>query len=61
MLRDYFSFEFGDSYYQDVPVVDLIADRLPVSLSLGIATLLIVYTVSVPLGIKKAVGDGTSF
>ncbi|MBC80248.1 MAG: microcin ABC transporter permease [Gammaproteobacteria bacterium] len=61
MMRDYFSFEFGNSYYQDVPVVDLIIERLPVSLSLGIASLLIVYTVSLPLGIRKAVGDGTPF
>ena len=61
MVRNYFSFEFGNSYYQDVPVVDLVIDRLPVSLSLGLATLLIVYTVSLPLGIRKAVGDGTPF
>jgi microcin C transport system permease protein len=61
MLRDYFSFDFGNSYYQDVPVVDLVLDRLPVSLSLGIASLLIVYLVSLPLGIRKAVMDGTPF
>ncbi|MAI41031.1 MAG: microcin C ABC transporter permease YejB [Candidatus Azotimanducaceae bacterium] len=61
MMKDYFSFEFGNSYYQDVPVVDLIAERLPVSLSLGLASLLIVYSVSVPLGIRKAVSDGTPF
>jgi microcin C transport system permease protein len=61
MLRDYFSFDFGDSYYQDVPVVDLVLDRLPVSLSLGIASLLIVYVVSLPLGIRKAVLDGSPF
>lgn len=61
MLRDYFSFDFGDSYYQDVPVVDLVLDRLPVSLSLGIASLLIVYLVSLPLGIRKAVLDGSPF
>jgi microcin C transport system permease protein len=61
MLRDYATFDFGDSFYQDVPVVDLVIDRLPVSLSLGIASLLIVYCVSLPLGIRKAVGDGTPF
>ena len=60
-MRDYFSFEFGNSYYQDVPVIDLILERLPVSLSLGIASLLIVYSVSLPLGIRKAVTDGTPF
>lgn len=61
MLKDYSTFEFGDSFYQDVPVVDLVIDRLPVSLSLGGVTLLIVYLVSLPLGIRKAVRDGSSF
>lgn len=61
MLRDYSRFEFGDSFYQDVPVVELVKSRLPVSMSLGIWTLLIVYFVSVPLGIRKAVHDGTPF
>ena len=61
MLTDYFVFEFGDSFYQDVPVIDLVIARLPVSLSLGLASLLIVYIVSLPLGIRKAVGDGTPF
>jgi len=61
MMRDYFSFDFGDSYYQDVPVVDLVLERLPVSLSLGIASLLIVYSISLPLGIRKAVNDGSLF
>lgn len=61
MLKDYSRFEFGDSFYQDRPVVDLVIERLPVSISLGIWTLLIVYLVSVPLGIKKAVHDGTPF
>ena len=61
MLRDYVVFDFGDSFYQDVPVVDLVIERLPVSLSLGGATLLIVYLVSLPLGIRKAVHDGSQF
>lgn len=61
MLKDYSRFEFGDSFYQDVPVVELVKDRLPVSLSLGGWTLLIIYLVSVPLGIRKAVHDGTPF
>ena len=61
MLGDYFTFDFGESFYQDVPVVDLVVDRLPVSLSLGGATLLIVYLVSLPLGIRKAVRDGSRF
>ena len=61
MLTDYATFDFGDSFYQDVPVVDLVIDRLPVSLSLGGATLLIVYLISLPLGIRKAVVDGSAF
>ena len=61
MLADYFTLDFGTSFYQDVPVIDLVIDRLPVSLSLGGATLLIVYLVSLPLGIAKAIRDGTSF
>ena len=61
MLRDYFRFDFGKSFYQDVRVIDLILDRLPVTLSLGLATLLIVYTISLPLGIRKAVLDGSQF
>lgn len=61
MLRDYATFDLGNSFYQDVPVVDLILDRLPVSLSLGGATLLIVYLISIPLGIRKAVRDGSRF
>ena len=61
MLRDYTRFEFGDSFYQDVAVVDLVKSRLPVSISLGLWTLIIVYSVSIPLGIRKAVKDGMSF
>ncbi len=61
MLGDYFTFDFGDSFYQDVPVVDLVVDRLPVSLSLGGATLLLVYLISIPLGVRKAIRDGTPF
>ena len=61
MLRDYATFDFGDSFYQDVPVVDLVLERLPVSLSLGGATLLIVYLTSIPLGISKAIRDGSPF
>jgi microcin C transport system permease protein len=61
MLGDYLRFDFGMSFYQDVAVVDLVLARLPVSLSLGMATLLIVYLTSLPLGIRKAVRDGTPF
>lgn len=61
MLMDYIQFDFGTSFYQDREVVDLVFDRLPVSLSLGGWTLLIVYSISIPLGIAKAVRDGTKF
>lgn len=61
MLRDYLRFDLGESFYQDVPVVDLVLDRLPVSISLGLWTLLIVYAVSIPLGIRKATADGSPF
>ena len=61
MLRDYLRFDLGESFYQDVPVIDLILDRLPVSISLGLWTLLIVYSVSIPLGIRKATSDGSPF
>lgn len=61
MLIDYAQFDFGTSFYRDVDVVDLVLDRLPVSLSLGGWTLLIVYSISIPLGILKAVKDGTKF
>ncbi len=61
MLWDYSRFEFGESFYQDVPVVQLVKERLPVSVSLGLWTLLIVYSVSVPLGVRKAVQDGSPF
>lgn len=61
MLRDYATFDLGNSFYQDVPVMNLVLERLPVSLSLGGATLLLVYLISIPLGIRKAVRDGSRF
>jgi microcin C transport system permease protein len=61
MLGDYFTLEFGNSYYQNRPVLDLIAERLPVSISLGLWSMLLIYLLSIPLGIKKAVQDGTPF
>ncbi len=61
MMWDYARFDFGDSFYQDRAVFGLIIERLPISLSLGGWTLLIIYSVSVPLGIRKAVHDGTPF
>lgn len=61
MMRNYLVFDFGKSFYSDRRVVDLVIEKLPVSISLGIWTLLITYLVSIPLGIAKAVRDGTTF
>jgi microcin C transport system permease protein len=61
MLGDFARFEFGKSYYKDQPVVDLIIEKLPVSISLGLWTTLITYLVALPLGIRKAVRAGTAF
>ena len=61
MIKNYVQFDLGDSYFQDRPVVDLIAERLPVSLSLGLWSLLAIYGISIPLGIAKAVRDGQRF
>ena len=61
MVRDYLTLDFGESYYQNRPVVDLVVERLPVSLSLGFWSMLLIYTISIPLGIAKAVRDGTRF
>lgn len=61
MLGNYLVFDFGDSFYQDRSVVDLVIDKMPVSISLGIWTTLLVYLISIPLGISKAVRDGSGF
>lgn len=61
MLKSYATFDFGNSLFSDKPVVDLIVDKLPVSITLGLWTTLITYLVSIPLGIRKAVRDGTPF
>jgi microcin C transport system permease protein len=61
MMKNYLRFDFGSSYFQDKKVVDLVLDKMPVSVSLGLWTTLLVYLISIPLGIKKAVRDGTAF
>jgi len=61
MITDYVQFDFGQSFFRDRAVIDLLLEKLPVSVSLGLWTTLIVYLVSIPLGIKKAVRDGTRF
>ncbi len=61
MIGSYLRFDFGDSFFRDRSVVDLVIDKMPVSISLGIWTTLLVYFISIPLGIAKAVRDGTRF
>lgn len=61
MVKDYAQFDFGRSYYKDKTVGQLIIERLPVSISLGLWSTLIIYLIAIPLGIKKAVRDGSSF
>lgn len=61
MLKDYATFNFGKSFYQDKSVISLILEKMPVSLSLGFFSTLLIYFISIPLGIKKAVSNGTSF
>ena len=61
MLDSYLRFDFGDSFYRDRSVVDLVRDKMPVSISLGLWSTLFIYCISIPLGIAKAVRDGSRF
>ncbi|MDI6838638.1 MAG: microcin C ABC transporter permease YejB [Rhizobiaceae bacterium] len=61
MMWNYIRFDFGESFFRNTSVVDLIIEKMPVSVSLGVWILLISYAISIPLGIKKAVQDGTPF
>ncbi|MEO8651555.1 MAG: microcin C ABC transporter permease YejB [Hyphomicrobiaceae bacterium] len=61
MMKNYLTFDFGKSYFRDVGVIDLIKEKLPVSVSLGIWMMLLTYLISIPLGIRKAVRDGENF
>jgi len=61
MMGNYARFDFGNSYFRDRAVVDLVLEKMPVSISLGLWTTLLVYLISVPLGIRKAVRDGSRF
>ena len=61
MLWNYARFDFGKSYFRDVSVLQLIGEKLPVSMSLGIWMTLVTYLISIPLGIRKAVREGSSF
>lgn len=61
MIKDYLCFDFGKSYYRDKSITDLIKERLPVSVSLGLWSTLIIYLIAIPLGISKARRDGSKF
>ena len=61
MIGQYVRFDFGESFYRDQRVVDLVKEKMPVSISLGLWTTLLVYFISIPLGIAKAVRDGSRF
>ncbi|MDP2194171.1 MAG: microcin C ABC transporter permease YejB [Alphaproteobacteria bacterium] len=61
MMKNYATFNFGKSYFRDEEVITIIKSKLPVSISLGFWTTLIVYLISIPLGIRKAVYDGSAF
>ncbi len=61
MLWSYVRFDFGESYFRSISVTELIIEKMPVSLSLGLWTTLLAYIISIPLGIRKAVKDGTAF
>src|SRR5688572_21883096 len=61
MVWNFARFDFGKSYFRDVSVIELIKEKLPVSISLGLWLTLLTYLISIPLGIRKAVDDGTRF
>lgn len=61
MLKSYIIFDFGKSYFRDVNVIDLIIEKLPVSISLGLWMTILTYLISIPLGIRKAMQDGSRF
>ncbi|MBL8844727.1 MAG: microcin C ABC transporter permease YejB [Hyphomicrobium zavarzinii] len=61
MMKSYLMFDFGKSYFRDVSVIELIKEKMPVSISLGLWMTLITYFISIPLGIRKAVKDGEKF
>uniref|UniRef100_UPI00261F410B ABC transporter permease subunit n=1 Tax=Breoghania sp. TaxID=2065378 RepID=UPI00261F410B len=61
MLWNYARFDFGESYFRDISVIDLIKEKMPVSISLGLWMTLLSYGISIPLGVRKAVKDGSRF
>lgn len=61
MMKSYITFDFGESYFRSISVVDLILEKMPVSISLGLWSTLIAYLVAIPLGIRKATKEGSRF
>jgi microcin C transport system permease protein len=61
MLWNFLTFDFGKSYFRDVSVLQLVKEKLPVSISLGLWLMLLTYLISIPLGVRKAIKDGTPF
>jgi microcin C transport system permease protein len=61
MLTDYIQLDFGESFYRNTSVIDLIKEKLPVSISLGLWSTLLIYFISIPLGIRKAITHGSRF
>lgn len=61
MLNNYFHFNFGTSFYREASVLSIIKEKLPVSIALGVLSTLIIYCISIPLGIAKALYDGSTF
>lgn len=61
MMGNYATFDFGESYFRSISVFDLVVEKMPVSISLGLWSTLIAYLISIPLGIRKAVRDGSKF
>ena len=61
MIWNYMRFDFGESFFRSIDVIDLILEKMPVSISLGLWTTLFSYLISIPLGIAKAVRDGSRF
>ncbi|PWE32275.1 microcin ABC transporter permease [Maritimibacter sp. 55A14] len=61
LIWGYLRFDFGESYFRSISVIDLVLEKMPVSISLGLWSTLIAYLISIPLGIRKAVNDGSRF
>ncbi len=61
MMGNYLTLDFGQSYFRSISVIDLVLEKMPVSISLGLWSTLIAYLVSIPMGIRKAIKDGSTF